>query len=105
MVSSEQSLMTLRELRLAGFSPGPATRLSLELWSTAHQCQEGGLSGRALRKVGCTFISIVDFADSPINKSRNQQVGLKWTLFRLITLTWSILVSVASIVVFWFIKA
>jgi len=43
-------LLTLRELRLAGFTAGAATHLSLVLWRTAATCQQGGLSGRALRK-------------------------------------------------------
>ena len=50
VVSTEESIMTLRELRLAGFAPGPSTRLSLQLWDTAKVCQEGKMSGRAIRK-------------------------------------------------------
>lgn len=34
------------------------SRLSLELWSTARRCEEGGLSGRALRKVLCPCSSM-----------------------------------------------
>ena len=61
IVAGEEQLLTLRELDLSGHSPGPASRLSLELWAAAKDCEAAGLSGRTLRKI--PFLALALFCD------------------------------------------
>jgi len=70
VVSTEESIMTLRELRLTGFAPGPSTRLSLKLWDTAKVCQEGKMSGRAIRK--SPFLALALYCSPDVVPSTEQ---------------------------------
>jgi len=73
VVSAEESLLTLRELNLTNFTPGAASKLSLELWATAKVCQEGGMSGRALRKA--PFLALALFCAQDTTPSTHHFVN------------------------------
>ena len=51
-------MVSLRELKLAGWESGPATLYSLQLWDIARLC--AGMSGRTIRKMA--FLALALFS-------------------------------------------
>jgi len=70
IVGGEEQLLTLRELELSDYTPGPASRLSLELWEAAKECEAASLSGRTLRKV--PFLALALFCNREQSLSTEQ---------------------------------
>jgi len=65
-----EKVMSLRELKLAGWVSGPSTLHSLQLWEIANSCM--GMSGRTIRKMA--FLALALFSD--LAEKRTVSVGV-----------------------------
>jgi len=65
-----EKVMSLRELKLAGWVSGPSTLHSLQLWEIASSCM--GMSGRTIRKMA--FLALALFSD--LADTRTVSVGV-----------------------------